>query len=127
MQTTFAARVRRVVSFLRLRGVPKDLRRDVQRFYEREWASTGGNKFSKSLLHSNFTRSIYWSSDLPEFCFCQATTISRFFAHCLSLSRRVHSWPCTATSLMLCLSCAFAHTTFASGRFSSKAWNRYLK
>ena len=50
MQTAFAARVRRVVSFLRLRGLPKDLRRDIQRFYESEWASTGGNTFSEVLF-----------------------------------------------------------------------------
>jgi hypothetical protein len=50
MQTAFAARVRRVVSFLRLRGLPKDLRRDIQRFYESEWASTGGNTFSQFLF-----------------------------------------------------------------------------
>jgi hypothetical protein len=43
VQTAFAARVRRVISFLKFRGLPKDLRKDVQRFYESEWQATGGN------------------------------------------------------------------------------------
>jgi len=43
MQTAFVTRVRRVTSFLKIRALPKELRKDVQRFFESEWQATGGN------------------------------------------------------------------------------------
>ena len=43
LQTACAARVRRVMSFLKVRQLPKDVRRDVERFYESQWHASGGN------------------------------------------------------------------------------------
>jgi len=43
LQTAYAARVRRVMSFLKVRQLPKDVRRDVERFYENHWHASGGN------------------------------------------------------------------------------------
>ena len=43
MQTAFVTRVRRVTTFLKVRALPKELRKDVQRFFESEWQASGGS------------------------------------------------------------------------------------